>query len=510
MRSGVISRGHILAAIGVLLAAVGGLRALGPTSTSAQTEVIDADLERASTRTIRIGSLSNNKLIATVPIEVYVSQVLSAEADPMAPDVAQQALAVAIRTYALVEARHQRDGYDVCDTTHCQVFRAATEKTRRAALATAGRILTFNRAPAAVFYSASCGGRSESAADMWPGTNFPYLQSLEDDVHAEDPDWTLERTLTDIQKALERAGITGKRLTDVQIDGRTGSGRVARLRVIGLDPDIITGDQFRMAIGPRDLRSTAFSFTRENDRLRFTGRGYGHGVGLCAVGSGRRAARGESLEAILAHYYPGLELESLIPDPRSPIPDPGSRIPDPRSPIPDPRSAKRITARVPHGSSITTADLERMTESAYATLSARLGVSGAPISIELHQSMDDFRVATGQPWWVSSVAGGADIELAPTAILAQRDGLEVTLRRAVAELLMADAFAKRPAWVRVGAARYFARAIPIDVGRTREHCPSDDELTRAVSAVAQREAEARAEACFARAFARTGDWRTVR
>ena len=50
---------------------------------------------------------------------------------------------------------------------------------------------------------------------------------------------------------------------------------------------------------------------RVGDRLRFEGRGYGHGVGMCVVGAGRRAQRGESAEAILAHYFPALTIEWL-------------------------------------------------------------------------------------------------------------------------------------------------------------------------------------------------------
>ena len=70
----------------------------------------------------------------------------------------------------------------------------------------------------------------------------------------------------------------------------------------------MSGAQFRTAIGPTTLRSTAFSIERSDDGVRFTGRGFGHGVGMCVIGAGRRAARGESMEAILAQYYPGLEL----------------------------------------------------------------------------------------------------------------------------------------------------------------------------------------------------------
>ena len=65
----------------------------------------------------------------------------------MPPRRTQQALAIAIRTYALFNAgRHRRDGFDLCDSTHCQVPRVRRRRTRaRAALATAGRILTYRR-----------------------------------------------------------------------------------------------------------------------------------------------------------------------------------------------------------------------------------------------------------------------------------------------------------------------------------------------------------------------------
>jgi hypothetical protein len=113
---------------------------------------------------------------------------------------------------------------------------------------------------------------------------------------------------------------------------------------------------------------------------------------------------------------------------------------------------------------------------------------------------------------VSAAESGASIALAPAAILAQRDGLETALRAGMAELFVTPALADRPAWVRIGAARYFARTAaggrPAD--RSRVQCPADIELTLAVSAAAHRDAEARAEACFARAYAAAGDWRLAR
>ena len=178
-------------------------------------------------------------------------------------------------------------------------------------MATAGQVLTYRGELAEVFYSASCGGRSERAADVWPGADYPYLVSRKDDVCEDDPAWTVDFSLDDVQRALARAGFEGDRLRDVRVDARTSSGRVARLHLSGLRPDVITGDQFRLAIGPMDLRSTAFEVDKRGDSLRFTGHGFGHGVGMCVIGAGRRASRGESARAILAQYYPGLELTPL-------------------------------------------------------------------------------------------------------------------------------------------------------------------------------------------------------
>jgi len=73
----------------------------------------------------------------------------------------------------------------------------------------------------------------------------------------------------------------------------------------------MAGDQFRAVIGTTIVRSTAFSVKKDGDTIRFTGRGYGHGVGMCVIGAGRRARRGESMIDILKAYYPGVTIQVL-------------------------------------------------------------------------------------------------------------------------------------------------------------------------------------------------------
>jgi stage II sporulation protein D len=500
-----------------------------------QGDPTDADLQSASGGvTVAMRSLGTGET-ANIPIELYVARVLAGEGEPNAPEATTQALAIAIRTYAMFNAgRHRADGYDFCDSTHCQVPRAATAATRRAAVATAGRILTYNGAPAEIFYSASCGGRTEDARNVWPKANLPYLRSIEDDVHDDDDPWKLELTLTAVQQALIRDRVaTGGTLKDVEVESRSESGRVMRLRVDGMRPPVITGEQFRTAMGARQFRSTVFEVERDGRVLKFEGMGYGHGVGMCVIGAGRRARRGENVERILQTYYPGLEITHRSALPSMTLSSVSTRgltpsaVEGPAGERPSTTAAtspaaasvaaasaslarSAVIARVPAGSSVPVADLERMALAAHGALSQRLGVTLAPVTVSLHESLESFRAATGRSWWVSATAVGTSIELAPAALLAQRDGLEATVRTAMAELLVAQVLGERPAWVRIGAARYFARAAPIAPPGARVQCPSDAELTLAVSAASQREAESRAEACFARELARAKDWRAVR
>ena len=463
-------------------------------------EITDSALEAASgARSVRVRTGTNgSRRIIDLPIEQYVARVLAGEGEPKAADAAQDALAIAIRTYAAANrGRHRREGFDLCDTTHCQVIRTATPASRRAALATAGRVLTYRDRAADVFYSASCGGRTEAASQVWRGAlDHPYLRALDDDVHEDEVPWVLDVPLARVEGALRRAGFAGRRLTDVRIARRSASGRAVRLHLPGLQPDEITGEDFRAAVGARELRSTAFTVKKIGRSLRFTGRGYGHGVGLCVVGAGRRAARGESAAQILAHYYPGLRLEAAA-----------AAI----APGPAPEPAPEHSAEASDVASSALSDVEGAAARARTEIAAALGLDSPPdLRVELHTSLDAFRQATGQPWWVSTAVNGTAVDLAPIAVLAQREGLERSLRRAVAEALLATELADRPAWVRVGAARYYAAPARSAPSSRKVRCPSDAELTMAVSAPAHRDAEGRAEACFAQALARTRDWRAVR
>ena len=456
----------------------------------------------------------------TLPLETYVSRVLAGEMVRDSQPAALEALAITIRTFALANRnRHRADGFDLCDQTHCQVLRAATAATTRAAEATASRVLLRDGAPASIYFSASCGGHTEIPSAVWPGADDPpYLPSREDDACQGAPAWSAAIDADDLRRAFRASGFRGDRLRDMRVESRTASGRVARLRLEGLAPNEISGQDLRVAVGRtlgwQHIKSTAFTLRRDDDVYRFSGRGSGHGVGLCVIGSARLAERGQSPETILAHYFPGL----LISDGRTPAARTTSI-----------RSASEVVAMLPEGDEGERAVIVRQVTAARDEIAKALGVAPpARVTLRFHPTTDAYELATRQPWFTSGAVLGETLHLLPLAVLRERGVLDRTIRHELVHLMTDDALASRPAWVREGAAIYFAGERPIageaptpfDAAQRRQRpayrpdphagCPADRELLQPVSVGALANAFARARACFVKQIEAGKSWRDVK
>ena len=498
---------------------------------------------------IRLGrTLPDGRVrVESLAMDAYIAQVLAGEGQPRAGDAAQQALAITARTFALSNLnRHRREGFDLCDTTHCQVVRPATDTTRRAAAATSGRALLTGGQPASVFYSAWCGGRAERASQVWPGAA-DYGHPDKDDACAGEAPWVNDIRAADVERALRATGMRGGRLRSLRVLQRNASGRVIRLRAEGFTPADISGTDFRMAIGRvggwQLVKSTAFDVERIGSGYRFRGRGFGHGVGLCVVGAGVRAAQGATADAILRFYFPGLIVgpptalaTSAAAAPVAPIgagagalaPVPPASVatatPTPGNPAAPGLAAPAVPPSIPRATDVLIA-LPVAEESERATLlsivrrardtTAKATGRPAPatLRVTVHPNVESFGRATGQPWWVSAATAGTEIEVLPITLLKQRGQLERTLQHEVVHAMLDQALASKPMWVREGAAIYFSRDPSSSRDATpaaRVSCPTDADLLRPVSAGAQRDAYARAEACFARAIASGKRWDEVR
>lgn len=267
--------------------------------------------------------------VSGVPLEDYVLATVLAEVAPPA-EPADAALrifevqAIVARSYATARlGRHRAEGFDVCDTTHCQVYDPARLRTsklaplaREAVRRTASRILSYADRPAEALFHADCGGHTASAGAVWGGQAVPYLlpraDELDSSVHRR---WKWSASTDGLRAALAADTRTdvGRRLTGITVAARDESGRARQIALAGDTPRTVRGEDFRMAIvrvlGIRTIQSTRMSITRSGATYVFEGSGFGHGVGLCQAGAAARARRGETTVAILAVYFAGTRLQ---------------------------------------------------------------------------------------------------------------------------------------------------------------------------------------------------------
>jgi SpoIID/LytB domain protein len=461
--------------------------------------------------------------VQSIPLEAYVARVLVGEAAPQSPPAALEALAIAIRTFAVVNRnRHNVEGFDLCDTTHCQVVRAAaTQATERAATATAGLVLMRDGVPVPIYYSASCGGHTEVPSAVWPGKEDPpYLPAQPDDACGGAPEWSANISAADLTKAFKASGFRGDRLREMSVVSRDGSGRVSKLRVDGLSPDQVSGQDLRMIVG-RTLgfllvKSAAFEMERRRDRSQdvyhFDGHGYGHGVGMCVIGSVNLAARGQTAAQILKRYYPGLDIVSLGTVPQVAA----ARATAALTPVVAVAPPSGIAVSLPDAADAERSAIESFAARARDEIASQLGVSPpARVVIRFHSTTQSYERATGQPWFTSGALVEGELHLMPSGVLRDRGVLDRTIRRELAHVMIDESLTTRPAWIREGAALYFSggRLESVDrdsLPRSRASCPEDVELLQPVSAGALSNAYARALACFARRVGDGRSWKDVK
>jgi stage II sporulation protein D len=287
----------------------------------------------AAPKLIGVGVLNGGqRTIRRVPLEEYVeaailSEFAPASGDPGVVERMYEVQAVISRTYALAHlARHGHEGFDVCATTHCQLFQPGRLRTSRwapqAALAvreTARTVLWYDAGPARALFHSDCGGRTSSAVEVWGGTARPYLLGLADDGPAGTAHsvWKFEASRTAVQRALDADARTrvGGRLDGIEVLGRDRAGRAERVGLYGAREQTVRGEALRevlaRAFGGHAIRSTWFDVRAGRSGFVFEGRGFGHGVGLCQAGALARVRAGEGLPSILRRYFPGTRLVTL-------------------------------------------------------------------------------------------------------------------------------------------------------------------------------------------------------
>jgi stage II sporulation protein D len=130
---------------------------------------------------LRVTSFGTARAVNWVELESYLLGVVPAELGPEVwPQLeALKAQSVAARTYAWKHrGQFEDEGFDLCGTPRCQVYSGASAEhpmSDRAVAETRGQILTWKGDPISALYTATCGGHTEDAAEIFPEEKAPYL-----------------------------------------------------------------------------------------------------------------------------------------------------------------------------------------------------------------------------------------------------------------------------------------------------------------------------------------------
>ncbi len=245
--------------------------------------------------------------VNVLPLEDYLAGVLGSEMPSSFPPEALKAQAVAARTYALHKKIAAFDepfhlGSNVIHQVY-QGLRNEDARTRKAVEETRGQVLTYQLVPVEAYFHASCGGRTESGLDAL-GRELAYLKPTTCPC-AETSSTAWATTVTE----RELQNLFRSRIDTLKIFKRTSTGHVRRLDIgSGQTLDAVL---LRQKVGYDRLKSLWFEVEPIRAAFRITGKGYGHGAGMCQWGARALANRGWGYERILAHYYRGTEIQLL-------------------------------------------------------------------------------------------------------------------------------------------------------------------------------------------------------
>ena len=247
---------------------------------------VPGKLRRRYTGTLEIRLRGQTlEAIVTMPLETAVASIVQAESAPGAGMEALKAQAVAARSF-LVARQTPHTDFDFCDTTHCQFLRSppvsgspadeATEATRSLILIWHDDAAAQDRTLAAM-YSRSCGGQTRALREIGVSSSgYPYY-AVRCAYCTRHPEiWQREA----------KSAV------------RTEQDRLAFNRIHGWG-----------AI-PSLAANTASNHFASDTQI--SGRGIGHGLGLCQLGAADMARHGSDFATILMHYYPNTRITTIL------------------------------------------------------------------------------------------------------------------------------------------------------------------------------------------------------
>lgn len=256
-----------------------------------------------------------------MPLEDYVMGVVAGEMKNDWPLEALKAQAILARTFVLkfCDSKSSKyDGADIStDVSEAQAYAPENinDRVRQAVEETRGIVMSADGAYPYAWFFAHSGGKTELPSvaldynDQDPNylsvTDSPDSDNAPDDVK----NWTASFTKDQVRKAAADAGLKVDVVESVSIGEQGKSGRAKTFLINGQS---VSAPTFRIQIGANQLKSTLIDDIQvEGGKVTFTGRGFGHGVGMSQWGAYALAEQGKSAGEIVQHYFSGVDIVEL-------------------------------------------------------------------------------------------------------------------------------------------------------------------------------------------------------
>ena len=161
------------------------------------------------------------------------------------------------------------------------------------------------------FFHSNSGGKTEEVSNVWGGADLPYLQSVEtagEDGYSQyqsEAVFTKQEFENKMKEKHPEFIINYDESDCIKVLEYTQGNRVKTIKIGNLE---LSGVEVRSLLG---LRSANFKTEINDNTIKFSVIGYGHGVGMSQTGADSMAKQGNNYEQIIKHYYTGVEITTL-------------------------------------------------------------------------------------------------------------------------------------------------------------------------------------------------------
>ena len=251
------------------------------------------------------------QMVNRIDEDRYLAGVMEAEAGQGRTPEFYKAKAIICRTYLYGHIdRHENEGFHLCDEVHCQAYKGQCRSRNQilpAVIETRNIVLTDRKEskPILAAYHSNCGGETESARNIWR-RNMPYLVPVTDPycTTSLNARWQKTIPLDDWIGYLVKNGFKYNPNVATDFSFRQAR-RVTDYKVNRFSLPV------RNIRNDWQLRSTFFSVSVSGNQVVLSGRGYGHGAGLCQEGAIEMGRRGFKYGDIISFYYKNVNMSTI-------------------------------------------------------------------------------------------------------------------------------------------------------------------------------------------------------